>query len=426
MNLNLYGHDGQWLMVDCGITFNVPLTEGSELKQEVVAADPNFIDSRKDKLAGIIITHAHEDHIGALPHFWQRFKRPVYTTPFTAEILRRKLAKSGRPVSGSIIEVETGDSFDIGVFDVTWMRTNHSIPEPHGLLINTSAGSIFHTADWKLDDNPITDSPVNPSQFQALAKQNVTAMVCDSTNALQPGHSKSEYDCYQGLLKTIRQCQQKVVVACFGTNIARLISLARVAQATGRYMALFGYSLHNTVAAAKLTGHWPEELVLQDPKYIGYLPPKEILVVATGSQGEPRAALNQLAEQRHRDLNLDAGDTVIFSAITIPDNKDKVERLVEKLQGQNIKVIQTGHSEHIIHASGHPNQDELEQLYSWVQPKIAIPVHGEAAHIQANAEIAKQTGIPIQLTGQNGDLYRLAPQTSVLRQAVKTGRVAIT
>lgn len=425
MNLNLFGHADQWLMVDCGITFNEPLTPDASHKHDVVCADPSFIEARKHKLAGIIITHAHEDHIGALPALWQRFKLPVYTTPFTAEILRRKLSKMNKPVPATIIEVNTGDCIDIGKFNVTWLMTNHSIPEPHGLVIRTEAGNIFHTADWKIDKSPMTDKPFQVEQFKALAKENITAMVCDSTNALLEGHSASESECYDGLLYAVKNAPQKVVVTCFGTNIGRLITLARVAQKTGRYLALFGYSLKNTVAAAKRTRHWPEDCLIQDPKYIAYLPPEEIMVVATGSQGEPYAAMNKLAKQSHSDLELVAGDTVIFSSIVIPDNKEKVANLVAAFRAQNIHVIDNDNSERVIHASGHPNQEELRALYDWVKPEVAIPVHGEAEHIKANAKTARETGVRIQLIGENGDLYRLAPQVSLRRKAVATGRIPL-
>jgi ribonuclease J len=424
MNMNLYGHGGQWLMVDCGITFDSPLVEGGE-RHDVVCADPRFIVANKAALAGIIITHAHEDHIGALPLLWQRFKVPVYTTPYTAEILRRKLARTNSKELVPIIEVEANQRYDIGEFNVEWLAITHSLPEPCALVIRTAAGTVFHTADWKIDPRPVTGEAFEARLFKQLAKQNITAMVCDSTNALREGHSLSESDCHKGLLDLIKGTTGRVVVGCFSSNIARLITLARIAQQTGRYMALLGHSLQNTVSAARLTGHWPEDLLLQDPRYMGYLPKDEVLVVATGSQGEEGAALSRLAMGTYRDLELEEGDRVIFSSIIIPGNENKIEKLLNALKGRNITYSLSENSPLPIHASGHPHKTELQQMYQWVQPHIAVPVHGEEAHLKANAEIARTSHVPMQLLGKNGDLYILAPDPAIRPSAVSTGRIAL-
>ena len=294
MNLNLYGHAGRWLMVDCGVTFNSPLQPDSLQKADVVAADPAFIARQPENLSGIVITHAHEDHIGALPALWPRLKCPVYATAFTAEILRRKLAEVGLLDKVPIIEVKTGDTKHIGPFAVQFLAITHSIPEPHCLMIRTDAGSVFHTADWKIDATPMTGKAFKPRVFQRLALENVTAMVCDSTNALREGFSVSENDCYQALLQVIAEAQGRVVVTGFSSNVGRLIALGRVANKTGRYMALLGRSLQNMVGAARATGHWPEDIHLIDANDLGYLPKAEVLVVATGSQGEPKATLLSL------------------------------------------------------------------------------------------------------------------------------------
>lgn len=424
MNLNLYGHAGQWLMVDCGITFDSPLVEGGA-NFDVVCADPRFIAARREDLVGIIITHAHEDHIGALPLLWQRFKAPVYTTPYTAEILRRKLARDNNQELIPIIEVACNERYNIGEFNVEWLAITHSLPEPCALMIRTPAGSVFHTADWKIDSNPVTGKAFDPKPFRQMAKQNVTAMVCDSTNALREGHSLSEGDCYAGLLALVKDTPGRVVVGCFSSNIARLITLAKIAQKTGRYMALLGRSLQNTVSAARLTGHWPEDLLLQDPKHMGYLPVDEVLVVATGSQGEERAALSRLAMGTYRDMELEEGDRVIFSSIIIPGNENKIDKLLKALSGRNIAYSLSENSPLPIHASGHPHKKELQQMYQWVQPQIAVPVHGEQAHLSANADIAKASHVPVQLLGKNGDLYILAPSPKTQPGAVSTGRIAL-
>ena len=431
MNMNLYGHAGQWLMMDCGITFNSPLCSEAESKtsglhkHDIVAADPWFISQRKEQLAGIVITHAHEDHIGALPFLWRRFKCPVYTTKYTAEILRRKLARGGFGDNIPIIEVGSGERVDIGEFNVEWMLITHSLPEPHAFVIRTSAGVVFHTADWKIDLAPVTDKPFNAHPFKLLGKQNILAMVCDSTNATREGHSVSEQQCYKGLKKAVVAAKGRVVVGCFSSNIARLITLAKIAKETGRYFALFGRSLQNTVGAAKATGHWPDDLPVLDPFNAGYLLPHEVLAVATGSQGEPRAALNQMAKDTYRNVSLNQGDLVMFSSIVIPGNETPIENLIKAFKARKINTLMADESELPIHASGHPCQEELKQMYEWVRPEIAIPTHGEVQHMQANAEMARLSHVPRSLTGLNGDLFKLAPEIKLVKQAVRSGRIAL-
>jgi ribonuclease J len=425
MNLNLYGHNNQWLMVDCGITFDEPLIPGDKQSFRVVAADPKFISQQKETLAGIVITHAHEDHIGGVAHLWQRFPAPVYTTPFTAEVLRRKLAQAGLSGKVSIIEVNELDVMQVGHFKIRWLPITHSLPEPFALTISTPVGTVLHTADWKIDRSPVTGKAFDCATFSCLAEDNILAMVCDSTNALKQGYSTSEFECRRGLLETIEKQSGRVVVTCFASNIARLLTLAYVATQTGRYMAVLGRSLQNMVSIARVTGYWPEDVILVDPAHLGYLPANEVLAVATGSQGEPRAALHRLAYDNHFDLGLDAGDCVVFSAMIIPGNEDPIERLVKQFESRKIEVIMSADSAAPIHASGHPNQEELAQMYRWVKPQIAIPVHGEAEHLAANAEVAKNNGIQKSFNGRNGDLYQLAPQPMLKRGAVPVGRIII-
>lgn len=425
MNMNLYSHAGQWLMVDCGITFDEPLTPGGRDKFRVVAADPQFITQQKQHLAGIVITHAHEDHVGGLAHLWRRFDVPVYTTSFTAEVLRRKLSQVGLSGKVTIHEVSTDSTMQVGAFTLRWLAMTHSLPEPHGLLIETPIGSVFHTADWKIDLAPGVGKPFEQSTFQALAENGVDAMVCDSTNALKPGYSMSEAECAKGLHRVINAQTGRVVVTCFASNVARLIALAKIAQKTKRYFAVLGRSLINMISIARATGYWPEDVEIVDAKHIGYLPANEVLVAVTGSQGEPRAALHRLAFDTHFDLNLDAGDCVVFSAMVIPGNESTVDTLVRQFERRKISVLLSETSEHPIHASGHPNKQELQDMYEWVKPKIAIPVHGEAEHIEANARVAKRAGVVKHFAGRNGDLYQIAPQPMLKRGAVKTGRIII-
>lgn len=425
MNMNLIGHDGQWIMVDCGVTFDESLTPESGQRHPVVAADPRFIASQRERLKAIVITHGHEDHLGAVPYLWPRLGVPIYATPFAAEMLRRKLAQQGLSERVRIIEISSGGRFNVEPFSLKFLPITHSIPEAQALLIETPAGNIFHTADWKIDLNPVIGEPFDQRQFEALAQQDILAMLCDSTNALKQGSSESESICFKGLLKQVEKVKGRVVVSCFSSNLARLISIARVAEKTGRYFAFLGRSLRNMYSVARVTGYWPEDLTPIDENHLGYLPPKEVLAIATGSQGEPRSALNRLALDTYTALQLEGGDRVILSSFLIPGNEQLVARMLDRFTAKNIKVIESATSSTPIHASGHPCQVELAQMYSWVQPKIAVPLHGEPEHMLRNAQIAKRHSVPIQLTGMNGDLFELAPNARVHLNSVETGRVAI-
>lgn len=425
MNLNLFGHAGQWLMVDCGVTFQEPLNEHNPTRFDVVSADPKFIVEHREHLAGIVVTHAHEDHVGAIPYLWQRFQAPIYTTPFTAEVLRRKLRQFNLLDKVTIIEVKTGDTQHIGVFEVQWLATTHSIPEPHGLVIKTRAGSIFHTADWKIDTDPVLGKSFQSRPFQRMAEQNITAMVCDSTNALRPGYSTSESAVYPELKKLISETQHRVVVSCFSSNVARLITLGRIAKETGRYFAPIGRSLQNMVSIARATGYWPDDIPIADQQHLGYLPPAEVLAVATGSQGEPRAALRRFANDGFRDLQLEKGDRVIFSSMIIPGNETAIEALVRALKARGFDVIQAHETERPIHASGHPCQEELKLIYDWVKPKIAIPTHGEPEHLDYHQKLARDRGVEFSFSGRNGDLYVIAPEPRLHKSVVTTGRIPL-
>ncbi|WP_111655750.1 ribonuclease J [Isoalcanivorax indicus] len=421
MNLNLYGHNGQWLMVDCGITFaraGDPDHHGADIQM----ADPGFISARREQLAGLLITHAHEDHIGAVAWLWPLLRCPVYATPFATEVLRRKLAERGLSGQVPLIDVQPGQGHHIGVFHIRYLHLTHSVPEPNGVVIETPAGRIFHTGDWKLDPAPVVGPGYSASLFRQLGDDGVDAMVCDSTNALVTGHSGSEGSLYAGLRDAIQGAPGRVVVACFGSNIARLHTLGRIAHEANRYFGLLGRSLVNMVSAARATGVWQAAADPIDSGHLGYLPAEEVLAVATGSQGEPRTALHRLADDSHPDLSLEPGDRVIFSARVIPGNEEAVARLIERLQQRGVEVITDDDAAVPIHASGHPASEELLAMYGWVRPRLAIPVHGEAAHMAANAALARHAGVPRQLTGRNGDLFMIAPVTGLRRQVAPVGR----
>lgn len=416
MNLNLFGHDGRWLMVDCGVTF-----EETANGNEVQMPDPQFIVDRADSLVGIVATHAHMDHIGALPYLADQLKCPIYTTAFTAAVLKPKLREASCNASVRVIDPQS--SLTLGPFSLHWLPITHSTPETHGLLIETGACRVVHTADWKIDSRPVVGASFDQPLWQALADKPIDAVVCDSTNALKSGHSLSEGDLYEGLLELVSNSQGRVAIGCFASNIARLQTLGQVANESGRYLCLLGRSLIAMAAAAKSCGYLAEDFNPIPPNDLGYLPPKEVMILATGSQGEPGAALTRLATNRHPSLELTEGDRVIFSAKAIPGNEQRIAAMEANFLATGIDIIHSDQSNLPLHASGHPNADELTHMYRWLAPKLAIPVHGEKQHMQKNARLAESSGVERQLVGQNGDLIRIAPMPSVMRSAVPVGRL---
>jgi len=418
MNLNLYGHDGCWLMVDCGITFE---RLGSSM--QIQMPDPVFIAARRERLCGLLITHAHEDHLGAVARLWPQLKCPVFTTRFTAAILRRKLMDAGLADVVPLHIVASGDSQALGPFEVEWVNLTHSTPQSQALVIGCTAGKVFHTGDWKLDSAPVVGARYPQRRYSALADESILAMVCDSTNAMVKGHSTTEGELYSGLYRAVAEARGRVVVACFGSNVARLQTLLQVAVATQRRAALLGRSLNNYFSAARAAALWDPQLRLIESSHLGYLPQSEVMAIATGSQGEKGAALNRLAAGSHPDMVLEAGDSVILSSRVIPGNEEAVASLVRRLRELGVMVVQDGDGAEPLHSSGHPCQDELAQMYRWVQPRIAIPVHGEPDHMAANAQLARAVGVPRQIVGRNGDLFMLAPVPGIRRGAAPAGRL---
>jgi ribonuclease J len=419
MNLNLYGHDGQWLMVDLGITFSDAGAPG----YDVLMADPDFIVQRSDRLAGLVLTHAHEDHIGAVPYLWPRLRCPIYATKFTAQLVRGKLAEFGWEEEAEIIEVPLSGNFAVGPFQIQMITLTHSIPEPNALVIRTAAGTVLHTGDWKLDPDPVVGETYDEVALRALADEGVLAMVCDSTNSLVPGVAGSEGTVLANLERLIGELENRVAVTCFATNVARLVSIRRAAAANGRRVALVGRSLHRINRVATETGFLTDLPPLIDVQDMGYLPRGEVLLLCTGSQGELRGAMWRIARNEHQDVTLDAGDAVIFSSRVIPGNEVSIHALQNSLVEQGIEIY-TDRDEPI-HVSGHPARDELTQMYQWVRPKIAVPVHGEARHLVGQAEIAKECQVPEVLVGKNGALMRLAPGPAAIVDEVWTGRLVL-
>jgi len=424
MNMNLYGHDEQWLMIDCGVTFrDADGSRGSGY--DIQMADPDFIAARANALQGLLLTHAHEDHIGAVAHLWRRLNCPVYATEFTAEMLKRKLAEHGLLERVPIKLVTPGNRFAVGVFDIEWVAHTHSVPDPCGIVIRTAAGNIFHTGDWKLDPSPLVGHGFDESHYRRIGDSGVHAMVCDSTCANQSGRSVSEGALFPGLLHEIEKAEGRVVVTCFGSNIARLNTLARCADATSRHLGLLGRSLIKTASVARQVGLWKHTETLVESNHLGFLPASSVLLVATGSQAEPRAALYRLSTDSFRDLTLDTGDTVIFSARAIPGNEKSIEQMIERFKARGVKVVTAADTSLPIHASGHPGADELSDLYDWIKPDVLIPVHGEEEHLDAHVKLAQRRGIRHQLNGRNGDLYMLSPTTAIRRGAVPVGRLGV-
>lgn len=428
MNFNVYGHHGKWLIIDCGLTFDEgSVDNGSQRSQRrsVQMADPAFIAARSDDIVGMIITHAHEDHIGAVQYLWPQLKCPIYTTAFTAAILQRKLAETSFLEDVPVRIVERADRIDIGPFNVEWIGMTHSVPEPFSLLIKTSAGTVLHSGDWKLDSSPVVGQPYDIERCRSLASDSIDALVCDSTNAVVSQHTHSEAVLYTGLRQLVSEASGRVVVTCFGSNLARVATIARIADETNRHLGLLGRSMINMVSAGRATGLLPVKDVSVDPAHLGYLPPETVLLLATGSQGEPNTALHRLSIRKFRDMDLQPGDTVIFSSRVIPGNEDRVQALIDRLKAMQVRVVTDETSPLPIHASGHPSAEELHQMYEWVKPDVAIPVHGEVEHLEANSKVASRAGIARQLCGRNGDLFMIAPTKAIRRNAFDVGRLTL-
>ena len=419
MNLNLYGHAGKWLMVDFGITFGDDTTPGID----VITPDPTFIAERKDQLTGLILTHAHEDHLGAVPYLWPRIECPIYATAFTASVLRRKLSETSFGDRVEINVIPLSGRFSVGPFKLELITLTHSIPEPNAVVLQTAVGSVMHTGDWKIDPDPVVGLTTDEQRLIEVGEEGVLAMVCDSTNVFVPGTSGSEGDVRENLEALVAKCERRVVVACFASNVARLETIARVGEATDRSVALVGRSLWRIYEAAKENGYLTDIPPFITEKDVGYMPPDRVLMICTGSQGEPRAALPRIAGGEHRDVALETGDTVIFSSRVIPGNEMAIGRLHNRLISTGVEVITA--SDAAIHVSGHPARDELVQMYNWIRPQIAVPVHGEARHIIAHEKLARDCQVPQPIVTQNGSLVRLAPGRAEIIDEVFSDRLAM-
>ncbi len=419
MNLNLYGIGDQWIMVDFGMSFAGDHFPGVDL----VLPDITFIEERVDMLKGIVLTHAHEDHIGAIPYLWAQLRVPMYATPFTAHLIRKKLAEVGLLDEAEIIEIPIGGSFSIEPFDITYVPLPHSIAEGNALKIDTPHGTIFHTGDWKLDASPQIGMPACEKTLSKIGDDGVLAMVGDSTNAFSTKSAGSEQDVYDNMLELVSGLKNRVLISTFASNIARVQTIGRIAKETGRHLAIFGRSLHRVTEAAKETGYLKDFPEIMDEEHVMDLPRDKVLVMSTGCQGEARAALSRIAEGQFKKFSLAADDHVLFSSKIIPGNEISIGRLINGLIEKGVDVI-TEHDA-FIHVSGHPGQPDLEAMYGWIRPEMAVPVHGEVRHMTKHAKLAKGWGVGKTLVPKNGDIIRLAPDGPVKIDQAPYGKLVV-
>lgn len=421
MNLALYGfgdkNSSKWIMVDCGVTFPTPNLPGIDL----ILPDIRFVESLGDDLLAIVITHAHEDHYGALLSLWSRLGVPVYCTAFTAGMLEAKARYEEEPVALPLEMYQSGRSFEIGPFDIEPVYVTHSIPEPMALAIKTPIGRVIHTGDWKLDDEPTLGRNTDSDAFKRLGDDGVLALICDSTNAMRDGVSPSERAVSDSLADLIKEASGRVAITTFSSNVGRIRSIAQAAAKVGRKVMLVGSSIRRVVEVASDIGMFDDIAEFVEDDEFQHIPAKELVIILTGSQGESRAALAKIAREEHRYIGLNAGDTVVFSSRTIPGNEKPIIEVKNQLIEQGIRVIEDG--EHLVHVSGHPRRHELQQMYQWTRPEILIPVHGEEAHLSAHARLGADAGIPQVVPVRNGDLVKLAPDIAEIVDQVPFGRI---
>ncbi|MEE2877729.1 MAG: ribonuclease J [Pseudomonadota bacterium] len=422
MNLNAYGygpaHDRRWILVDLGVTFGDDSTPGIDL----ICADPEFIQEQAENIDAIFLTHAHEDHIGAVALLWPRLRAPLYATPFTAHLVAGKLAERGLShVDVNVVPLE--GSVDAGLFSVRYMTLTHSIPEPNALAITTPSGVILHTGDWKIDPDPLIGEGVDVDGLRKLGDEGVLAMVCDSTNVFVDGESGSEATVRFNLIELIGSLTGRIAVATFASNVARVATVIEAARQAGRSVCLAGRSMHRIVDAAVATGVLKDLPDLVEEADAGAFPADNILYLCTGSQGEERAALGRIASGTHRHLTLGQGDTVIFSSRVIPGNEKGIFEMQNSLAERGVRIITDRMTTDPIHVSGHPARDELERMYSWVRPRIAVPVHGERRHIMEHAAFARSMQVSETVTPKNGDMIRLWPGKAECIDVVPNGRL---
>jgi ribonuclease J len=408
MNVYLYGlgpaDNREWLIVDLGITF----PEGEDDPGvDVILPDVRFLEAQKKQIAGLIITHAHEDHIGAVLELWPRLQCPVYATPFTAGMLKSKLSDYGRGREIPMKVVPLDSRFPVGSFDVELISVAHSVPETSGLMLRTPLGNVYHTADWKLDPTPYIGKPAEAARLAALGDEGILALVCDSTNAMREGESPSETEVAESIAKIVAKAPFRVVVTTFSSNVARIKACGEAARRSGRRLVVAGRALHRVIEVAIETGYLPKDFTWSDQQQFKYFKREEVVLLCTGSQGEQRAAMARIAGFDHPEISLDKGDLVLFSSRAIPGNEKSIGHIQNSLVRMGCEILTDNDA--LIHVTGHPRRGELRQMYGWMRPRIAVPMHGEARHLLANAGLARSLGVPEVVPAFNGEILRLAP-----------------
>lgn len=421
VNFNLYACDGKWMIFDCGLGF----ADHRYPNVDILLPDPAFIEGYRDDILGLVITHAHEDHIGAVAHLWPRLRCPIYCTKFTAAVLRTKFDDFPNCRNAKIIEIASGGVSTLGPFKCHFFGVTHSIPEAVATLIETSYGRVLHSGDWNLDPTPVIGKPADPEMFKRAGDAGVLAYVGDSTNALVPGRGGTERDVEAGLAKVFAECKNRIGVTIFASNVGRIRSIAKAAQAVGRSVCILGRSLHKMTSAARACGYLhdiPDFIAEGD---IEYIPADQIVFIATGSQGEAAAALARIARGEWPNLKFSKGDTVIFSSRAIPGNETEINMVKNNLSAGGIAVVDPDTTTHKIHVSGHPYRDEIAEMLGWVRPQVVIPVHGERLMLDAHAALAKDVGVEQTIIPTNGSVIRLAPGIPAIIDHVPTGLLAV-
>ena len=423
MNMNLYGYgeknNHQWIIIDIGVGFVDDSVPGVDL----MVPDPDFILQRKDDLLGILLTHAHEDHIGAIALLWPSLECPIYATPFTATLIKEKFREKKINIGSHLKIIELNGNVKIGPFDINYVTLTHSILEPNALQIKTSHGTLLHTGDWKCDTDPLIGKQMDEIKLKEIGKQGVLAMICDSTNIFTEGRSGSEKDVRESMLTVFENIKKKIVVTTFASNVARMETVFKCAEKVGRHLSLVGRSMHRIYNTARECGYLQNIKPPLDPRDAKKIPRDKIVYLCTGSQGEPLGAMNRIVNQEHPDVYLDEGDTVIFSSRIIPGNEKKLFKIHNQLVKNNINVISEENA--FIHVSGHPGRDEMRDMYDWIKPKISIPVHGEHRHMKEHYDFATSLGVPQPMLIENGDMIKIAPGEPKVIDKVHNGKLYV-
>jgi ribonuclease J len=422
MNCYLYGlgpaDERQWLMIDLGITF----PEGeNDPGVDVILPDLRYIEAERGSLAGLVLTHAHEDHLGAVIELWPRLRVPIYATPFTAALLKAKVAEFGRRQELPINQVALNSRFSVGAFDLELVEVAHSIPESNALIIRTALGTLFHTGDWKLDPTPVVGGMADATRLAGIGAEGIMALVCDSTNAMRDGRSPSEQDVARSLAEIIGKAKRRVAVTIFASNVARIRAVWEAARGAGRRLVVAGRAMHRVIDVARQTGYLPPDFEYEDQSRFSDFAAGEVVALCTGSQGEPRAAIARIAADEHPDIELDYGDLVIFSSRTIPGNERAVAQIQNRLVDLGCEIVTDADA--LVHVTGHPRRGELMEMYAAVKPRIAIPMHGEARHLEVHRKLARSAGVENVISLRNGAMVRLAPGPAEVVDHAPVGRL---